>query len=178
MPYCCLSSSSVNCLGGGGGTGWFLFHTLLPSGPVPTPFALANVRETFIPLPDLATNRGFAVWRAEASVCPDGVALSPGRTTGVEATDLARKFLVTETDLNEEGFLIEFDRKCPAGLSFEVSTLPGRLISVSDPPLASPSACCEVASSDTESSPESPFTSCASVFFPASFESRVESCYH
>lgn len=110
----------MNCLGGGGGTGWFLFQTLLASGPAPAPFVLVNEERDMLPspLPDLATKRGFAISMVEAFVCPAGVPLSPGRTDGTETADFAKKFFVTETDLKEAGFLTEFDRKCPAGLSF------------------------------------------------------------
>jgi hypothetical protein len=53
----------------------------------------------------------------------------------VDTAVLAKKFLVTETDLNDIGFLTEFDRLCPAP-SF-VPNPSGLLVSVSDPPLAS-----------------------------------------
>jgi hypothetical protein len=62
IPYCCFNSSSVNCLGGGGATGLFLFQTLLASGPGPA--AEAPDRPVRVvnppPMADLATRRGFA----------------------------------------------------------------------------------------------------------------------
>jgi hypothetical protein len=73
-----------------------------------------------------------------------GAALSPGRAVGVDTEDF-KKFFVTETDLNVDGFFIEFVRTW-FGSRFDWSTLPGRLMSVSEPPLASAMAC----------SPESP----------------------
>lgn len=103
-------------------------------------------------MPDLATRRGFAVSNDEALGCTAGAALSPGRATGVETADLARKFLVTDTDLKVEGFFTdELVRIWPASC-FNGSTLPGRLMSVSEPPLASATAWDSVA----ECSPESP----------------------
>lgn len=151
MPYCCLSSSSVNCFGGAGGTGWFLFQTLLASGPEPAPLTFPSVRGA-LPVPSLATRRGFAVSTAAEAEGAAGAAFSPGRVVGVETTDFARKFFVTETDLKVDGFFIEFVRTWPAS-RFDWSTLPGRLMSVSEPPLASAMAC----------SPESPFSSTFSV---------------
>lgn len=153
MPYCCFSSSSVNCLGGGGGTGWFLFQTLLASGPEPAPFIFPKARGA-LALPDLATSRGLAVCKSEALGCTAGAAFSPGRATGVDTADFARKFLVMLTDLNVDGFLVELARTWPAA-SLDGSTLPGRLMSVSEPPLASPGACCDSAA---ECSPESPLS--------------------
>jgi hypothetical protein len=144
IPYCCLSSSSVNCFGGGSGTGWFLFHTLLASGPEPAPLIFPRVRGA-LPVPDLATSRGFAMSREAVEVGAAGVAFSPGRAVGVDTADFARKFFVTETDLKVEGFFMEFVRTCFASC-FDGSTLPGRLMSVSEPPLASAMA----------NSPESP----------------------
>jgi hypothetical protein len=65
--------------------------------------------------PDLATRRGFAVSTAEALAGAAGAAFSPGRGTGVEETDLARKLFVTDTDLNADCFFtVEFVRTCPA----------------------------------------------------------------
>jgi hypothetical protein len=58
----------------------------------------------------------------------------------VDTADFARKFFVTETDLKAAGFLSEeLVRKWLPGC-FVGSTLPGRLMSVSEPPLASPTA--------------------------------------
>jgi hypothetical protein len=105
-----------------------------------------------IPLPDFATNRGFAVRSVGPLVCPAEATFAPGPGLGVETADFAKKFFVTETDLNDAGFFNEFDRKCPVARSFVGSTLPGRLISVSEPPLAA-------TSSDADCSPESPFAS-------------------
>lgn len=139
--------------------GWFLFQTLLASGPEPAPFSF-NERGTLL-APDFATRRGFAVCRVEAVVGPAGAGFSPGRAMGVDTADFARKFFVTETDLNEAGFLTELVRRWPSGL-LAWSTLPGRLISVSEPPLASPTACCDSA---VECSPASPFARCSFVSF-------------
>lgn len=64
IPNCCLSSSSVNCLTGGGGVGLFLFQTILGSGPVLAPFSFERLERPIAlptPLPDFATSRGFAV---------------------------------------------------------------------------------------------------------------------
>jgi hypothetical protein len=143
IPYCCFSSSSVNCFGGGGGTGWFLFHTLLASGPEPAPLTFPSARGA-LPEPDLATRRGFAVRTVAEVAGAASAALSPGRAAGVVTADF-RKFFVTETDLNVDGFFIELLRTWFAS-RFDWSTLPGRLMSVSEPPLASAMAC----------SPESP----------------------
>ena len=116
MPYCCLSSSSVNCFGGGGGTGWFLFQTLLASGPEPAPFNFPIDRGTLLP-PDFATSRGFAVRSVDAFVCAVLAVLSPERAAGTVTADFARKFFVTDTDLNEVGFLTaELVRTWPSGL--------------------------------------------------------------
>jgi hypothetical protein len=73
-----------------------------------------------------------------------GAAFSPGRAVGADTEDF-RKLFVTETDLKVAGFFIEFVRTW-FGSRFDWSTLPGRLMSVSEPPLASAIAC----------SPESP----------------------
>jgi hypothetical protein len=156
MPYCCLSSSSVYCFGGGGGTGWFLFQTLLASGPDPAPFIFPKVRGAFA-APDLATSRGFAVKMEEVGGCTAGAAFRPGEADGVDAADLARKLFVTETDLKAAGFFVEFVRAVPASC-LKGSTLPGRLMSVSEPLTASPLTCDD---STPDCSPESPFC-CAS----------------
>ncbi|KAH8640780.1 hypothetical protein IG631_03721 [Alternaria alternata] len=108
MPYCCLSSSSVYVLGGGAGTGWFLFQTLLASGPAPAPLVCPSARGV-LPAPDLATRRGFAV-RTDVLGGAAGAAFSPGRAAGVEGTVLARKLLVTDTDLNGCFFAVELVR--------------------------------------------------------------------
>lgn len=129
----------MNCFGGAGGTGWFLFHTLLASGPEPAPLSFPSVRGVLLP-PDFATRRGRAVCTVDAATELDKGILSPGRGTGAATADFARKFFVTDTDLNAAGFLtVELVRKCaPGGLVG--STLPGRLMSVSDPTLPSPIA--------------------------------------
>jgi hypothetical protein len=75
-----------------------------------------------------------------AFVCPGVAAFSPGREDGIGVADLAKKLFVTDTDLNDTGFFIEFDLKCPSGRSLVWSTLPGRLISVSEPPLTATSS--------------------------------------
>lgn len=162
MPYCCLSSSSVYCFGGGGGTGWFLFHTLLASGPAPAPFIFPSVRGAFV-VPDLATRRGFAVNNDDVAGCTAGAALRPGDAAGVEAADFARKLFVTETDLKAAGFFIELVRTCPISC-FDGSTLPGRLMSVSEPLTASPLTCRDSA---PECSPESPFCKASPVSLSA-----------
>jgi hypothetical protein len=165
MPYCCFSSSSVYCFGGGGGTGWFLFHTLLASGPDPVPFIFPRARGAFA-VPDLATRRGFAVNKAEVGGCTAGAALRPGDAAGVEAADFARKFFVTETDLKADGFFSELVRVLPESC-FDGSTLPGRLMSVSEPPLASPLTCRDSA---PDCSPESPLSWAS----PVSLDAGVE----
>lgn len=152
MPYCCLSSSSVYCFGGAGGTGWFLFHTLLASGPDPAPLSCPIVRGAFA-VPDLATRRGFAVSRDEVGGCTAGAAFRPGDADGVDAADFARKLFVTDTDLKAAGFFVELVRTWLASC-FEGSTLPGRLMSVSEPLTASPLTADDSA---PESSAESPF---------------------
>ena len=114
--------------------GWFLFHTLLASGPELAPLTLPKVRGA-LPVPDLATRRGLAVRAVAAVVGASGAAFSPGRAAGAATADL-RKFFVTDTDLKVEGFFIEFVRTWLAS-RFDWSTLPGRLMSVSEPPLAS-----------------------------------------
>lgn len=129
----------MNCFGGAGGTGWFLFHTLLASGPDPAPLSFPKVRGVLEP-PDLATRRGRAVCNVEIAGVADAGALSPGRAAGVETADLAKKLFVTDTDLKATGFFSEeLLRRCPPSCLVG-STLPGRLMSVSDPPLASPVA--------------------------------------
>jgi hypothetical protein len=137
---------------------------LLASGPEPIPFVFSEERVTLPrPLPDFATRRGFWVGCVDEIACPGVVGFKPGLAAGVETADLARKFFVTDTDLKGACFFTtEFDRKCPAGLSFPGSTLPGRLMSVSEPPLASPRAWCAKVSSGAECSAESPLT-CASL---------------
>ena len=152
IPYCCLSSSSVYCFGGGGGTGWFLFHTLLASGPDPAPFIFPSARGVFA-APVLATRRGFAVNTDDVGGCTAGAGFRPGEAEGVEAADFARKLFVTETDLKAVGFFRELVRALLASC-FKGSTLPGRLISVSEPLTASPLT---GADSAPDCSAESPF---------------------
>ena len=110
------------------------------STSAPAPLVCPSVRGVLL-APDLATRRGFAVSAAEALSGAAGAAFSPGRATGAEGTVLARKLFVTETDLNADGFFtMEFVRTWSAS-RFDWSTLPGRLMSVSEPPLASATAC-------------------------------------
>jgi hypothetical protein len=104
-------------------------------------------------VPDLATRRGFAVSKDEVGGCTAGAAFRPGEADGVDAADFAKKLFVTDTDLKAAGFFVELVRTWLASC-FEGSTLPGRLMSVSEPLTASPLTADDSA---PESSAESPF---------------------
>ena len=100
----------------------FLFQTLLASGPPGVPGPVKGAARAS--LTDLATRRGFATDVAEGvGLGDDTVRMSVSNTSGEDlngrsrlsgpaliadvgpVVDLARKFFVTDTDLNDVGFL-------------------------------------------------------------------------
>ena len=152
MPYCCLSSSSVNCLEGVGAAaalvsrGSVTFHVRTyadscsrpSSGLVPQSHSFLTVRFSRLryrepswppsevaQLPNLLFQAArwtclfqrLATSQNHLNMRP-GVPFSPTRAVGVAVAALARKFFVTETDLNAAGFFTELERTCLLTKSF------------------------------------------------------------
>lgn len=120
----------------------FLFHTTLASGAepdlLPAPVAAALDVEIKL-LPDFATSRGFDTSVADAVaelVVALPAPLSPGFDgVGPAAPFAARKVLLTDTALNDIGFLtVEEVRTWPSTMPFDF------IASLSDPPLTLTSA--------------------------------------
>lgn len=128
--------------GGGEHVRLFLFHTALASGAAPDllPAPVAAALEVDIKLlPDFATSRGFDTRVADAVeelVVALPVTLSPDFDgMGPAAPFAARKVLLTDTALNDIGFLtVEEVRTWPSTVPFDF------IASLSDPPLTLTSA--------------------------------------
>lgn len=120
----------------------FLFHTALASGAAPDllPEPVAAALEVDIKLlPDFATSRGFDIRVADAVaelVAELPAPLSPDLGgVGPVAPFAARKVLLTDTALNDIGFLtVEEVRTWPSAVLFDFTA------SLSDPPLTLTSA--------------------------------------